>query len=318
MKTELTKEEKMELAKAKFTLVDNSTVYTGKEAEGFYSELLLTGESRKMFRLMPDVKDKKKIASLDMGDFFQADGCDIDESGSYTLDDKTITVCDLAFKIPFCVKDWESNYLSVLLKPGSNAEENFPNGVIDYILNQVALKGSALLERLTFQGSTTASPPDLCDGLEKKWLADSAVIDQAATSTNISGETTVIAELKKMYLKIPQTLDKSKLMWGITSATADAYKLALVTANPALVMLNGGDLQLSFLGIPLTICRGLSANKSFIADPNNLIYACDLLSDEQSVTFEEKANSNKRTYYAMGALKFGVDYEKGSEIVYYS
>lgn len=313
-----TNSEKANNEKMKFGLVDNSTTYTGKEAEGFYSTLLLTGDSRKMFRLMPNVKDKEKIASLDMGDFFQADACELTESGSYTLDDKTIEVCDLGFKIPFCAKDWETNYLSETLKPGSNAEENFPNGVIDYIFNQIALKGSALLESLTFQGSTTNSPPDLCDGLQKQWLADSAVIDVAVDGTKISAETTVIAELKRMYLAIPATLEKSKLMWGVTQVTYDAYLLALTSSNPALFSLNGGDVPAKFMGIPLTICRGLSAQKSFISDPQNLIYATDLLSDEDFITFEAKPNTNKKKYYAMGSLKFGVNYEKGAEIVYYN
>jgi len=313
-----TNSEKANNEKMKFGLVDNSTTYTGKDAEGFYSTLLLTGDSRKMFRLMPNVKDKAKIASLDMGDFFQADACELTESGSYTLDDKSIEVCDLGFKIPFCAKDWETNYLSETLKPGSNAEENFPNGVIDYIFNQIALKGSALLEQLTFSGSTTASPPDLCDGLEKQWLADTAVVDVAVSGTAINVAATVIAELTRMYLAIPATLDKSKLMWGVTQVTYDAYLLALTASNPALFSLNGGEIPAKFMGINLTICRGLSAQKSFIADPQNLIYATDLLSDEDYITFEAKPNTNKKKYYAMGSVKFGVSYEKGAEIVYYN
>lgn len=313
-----TNSEKANNEKMKFGLVDSSTTYTGKEAEGFYSTLLLTGDTRKMFRLMPNVKDKAKIASLDMGDFFQADACELTESGSYTLDDKIIDVCDLGFKIPFCSKDWETNYLSETLKPGSNAEENFPNGVIDYIFNQIALKGSALLESLTFKGSTTNSPPDLCDGLQKQWLADAAVIDVAVDGTKINAEATVIAELKRMYLAIPQVLDKSKLMWGVTQVTYDAYLLALTSSNPALFSLNGGDITAKFMGIPLTVARGLSAQKSFIADPQNLIYATDLLSDEDYITFEAKPNTNKKKYYAMGSVKFGVSYEKGAEIVYYN
>jgi hypothetical protein len=303
--------------KTVLSLIDNSTTYTGKEAEGFYSTLLLTGDTRKLFRLMANVKDKAKIASLDMGDFFQADACTLSADGDYTLDDKTITVCDLAFKIPFCIKDWESNYLSALTKPGANVDNNFPNGVIDYIFEQIALKGSALLENLTFQGDTAGSPPTLCDGLEKKWLADNAVIDVAVDATKIEDATTVVGELTRMFVDIPQVLDKSKLTWGVTQATYDAYQLALVAANPALVGYNQGDRGANFIGMPLTVCRGLSPLKSFIADPNNLIYACDLLSDEQYIDFTQDP-LNKKNYYATGSLKFGVDYEKGAEIVYYN
>lgn len=303
--------------KLKMGLVDNSTTYTGKDAEGFYSSLLLVGKTREKFRLMPNVKDKAKLTSLDMGDFLQADACTLDASGNYTLDDKTISVCDFAFKVAFCVKDWETNYLSELMRPGANVEENYPNGVIDYIFAQMALKGSALLERITFQGDTLASPPDLCDGLQKKWLADATVVDVAADGTKINAKATVIAELERMYLAIPEVLDKSTLMWGVTQVTADAYKLALLAANPALVMANGGDLQLSFLGIPLTVVRGLGSTKSFIADPQNLVYATDLASDENEISMVTDP-LNPKTNYAIGSFKFGVDFVKGAEIVYYN
>lgn len=301
----------------KLGLVDSSITYTGKETDGFYSTLLLVGNSKEKFRLIPNVKDKVKISSLDMGDFLQADACTLDASGSYTLDQKELSVCDFAFKISFCSKDWETNYLSESVKPGSNVEQNYPNGVVDYVFNQVALKGNALLERLTFQGSTTASPPDLCDGLQKKWLADSNVIDVAVDGVKLHAAATVIGELTRMFLAIPTTLDKSKLMWGINQATADAYVLALIAANPALVGYNQGDYSLTFAGMPLTVCKGLGTYKSFVSDPENIIYATDLASDETQIKLVNDP-LNPKTDYAIGSFKFGVDYAKGAEIVYYN
>lgn len=300
-----------------FALVDNSIAYTGKDAEGFYSTALLTGNSKSLIRAIPNVKDKVKLASLDMGDFLQADDCEIDASGDYTLDQKTLTVCDIAFKVRFCGKDWESNYLSALLKPGSNVEENYPNGVIDYIFEQMALKISELLEALIFKGDTAGSPPSLCDGFQKKWLADATVVDVAVDGVKIEGSTTVIGELIRMFSAIPETLDKSKLLWGINQATADAYMLALVAANPALVGYNQGDYSLKFMGMNLTVCKGLGQYKSFIADPMNLWYGFDLLNEENSIEMITDP-LNKKVNYAVGSFKWGVEYGVGSEIVYYN
>jgi hypothetical protein len=298
-------------------LIDSSITYTGKESEGFYSTALLTGNTKSIIRLIPNVKDKVKIASLDMGDFLQADACTLSADGNYTLDQKEIQVCDLAFKVPFCTKDWESNYLSESLRPGSNVEENYPNGVVDYIFGQMALKISALTERLMFQGDTTASPPDLCDGLQKKLLADATVLDVAVDGTKLHAASTVIGELTKIYNKIPYTLDKSKVKIMINPATASAYKLALAATNPAIYAYNNGDWKLTFIDVEMIIAPGLGDYKAIAADPMNLIYATDLANDENQIEFIVDP-LNKKTAYAVGSFKWGVNYAVGAEIVYYN
>lgn len=301
-----------------FSLVDSSVTYTGKDADGFYSTLLLVGDSRTKFRQIPNVKDKVKLASLDMGDFFQADACSLSASGDYTLDQKTLTVCDLAFKIPFCVKDWESLYLSEQMKPGSNVDENYPNGVVDYIFAQIALKGSELLEQLTWGGSTTASPPDLCDGLEKKLLADGTVIDVAVDGTKLHAKSTVMGELERMYLAVPDTMKNNKnLTFFLNKKTISAFTLGLIANSPALVNYNQGNLGLNFLGIPIVEAPGMSNYKAVLCDPMNLWYGFDLLSDEKYVDFTQDP-LNKKQHYATGSLKFGVDFGVGAEIVYYN
>jgi hypothetical protein len=299
-------------------LTDSSITYTGKDAEGFYSAALLTGASKSAVRQVLNNKNKVKLASLDMGDFLQEDACELEESGTYTLDQVEISVCDLGFKIPFCTKDWETNYLSALMKPGANAEENYPNGVVDYILEQISLKISALTERLFFQGSTTASPPDLCDGIQKKLLADATVIDVAVDGTKLHAESTVIAELKRMVAAVTDVMDTQKLVLMINRKTAKAYKMALVSTHPALYASNNADLSLSFMDIPILVCPGLGDYKAILCDPMNLIFTTDLTSDEQQVNFEVKPNTNGKVHYAQGSFKFGAWHIKGAEIVYYN
>ena len=42
----------------------NNTTYYGKDAEGFYSTALLESSTARNFRLIPNVKSKIKLASL--------------------------------------------------------------------------------------------------------------------------------------------------------------------------------------------------------------------------------------------------------------
>lgn len=304
-----------------FGLIDSSITYTGKDAEGFYSTLLLVGDSRTKFRQVPNVKDKIKLASLDMGDFFQADACTLSADGDYTLDQKQFTVCDLAFKIPLCIKDYEGLYLAEQMRPGSNVDENFPNGFVDYLFNQIALKGSATLENYTWQGDTAGSPATLCDGLQKKLLADSAVIDVAVDGTKLHNKTYVMGELERMfsslYANIPALANSNKLVFMLNKKTIAAYKLALIATSPALVSYNQGNFDLNFLGIPIVECPGMGDYKAVLADPENFVHLFDLASDENQVELTQDP-LNKKQYYATGSLKFGVDFLKGAEIVYYN
>lgn len=304
--------------KQNFGLVDSSITYNGKDADGFYSTLLLVGDSRTKFRQVPNVKSKVNLASLDMGDFFQADACSLTESGNYTLDQKTLEVCDLGFKIPFCIKDWEALYLSEAMKPGSNVEENYPNGVIDYIFAQIALKGSALLEDITWQGDTDASPADLCDGLQKKLLADGTVVDVAVDGTKLHAKATVLGELERMYVAVPDTMKNNpNLVFFLNKKTISAFKLALIATSPALVNYNQGNFDLNFIGIPIVEAPGLGDYKAVLCDPMNLWYGFDLVSDEKEISFV-KDPVNPKTHYAIGSLKVGFNFGVGAEIVYYN
>jgi hypothetical protein len=301
-------------------LTDNTTAYAGKDAEGFYSTALLTGNSKSNVRQVLNNKNKIKLASLDMGDFLQEDACDLEESGTYTLAQKEISVCDFGFKIPFCVKDWETNYLSQSMKPGANTEENYPNGVVDYIFEQVALKISEETERLFFQGDTAGSPADLCDGIQKKLLADGAVLDVAVDGTKLHTAADVIGELQEMYEKCSAEMlaQFDKLRYFINPKTARAFRLALVADHPALYASNDANLTLTYMGIPMIVCPGLGDHKALLCDPMNLIFTTDLTSDEMQVTFEAKPNTNGKVHYAMGSFKFGAWHIKGAEIVYYN
>lgn len=300
-------------------LIDSSITYSGKNAEGFYTTALLTGDTKSRIRAVPNVKDKINMASLDLGNILQADSCDVAESGNYTLDQKVLQVCDFAFNIPLCEKDYEPLYLSEQLRPGSNVEQNYPNGFVDFLFELVANKISEQTEDLIWSGSTTASPPDLCDGFIKKFLDDSAVVDVASPTTLTSSN--IIAEMTKVVNAIPTTVKnkgKNVVKIFVSINAAHLYELALVTASPALYAYNNADLNLTFMGYELIVSPGMPANTIVACDPMNLWYGFDLLADEKEISFMKNPNPGKtKQSNIIGSFKWGVEYGVGSEVVLY-
>ena len=300
-------------------LIDSSTTWTGKDADGFYSLAVLTGDSKATFRQMANVKSKEKIASLELGSFLQADGCTVSESGDHTIDDVTVEVCDIAFNIPICEKDYENMYLSETKKPGSNVEENFPAGLVDYIKARIADKTNAEIERIAWQGSTTASPPDLCDGILKKLLADTSVVDVASPLT--LSESNIVSELTRIVKLIPKVIKnkpKSNTVIYMSVNAAAYFELSMYAATPAIYAYNRDEMALQFAGYKIIVSPGLRDNTIVVTDPMNLIFATDLAADEKTINFKQNPLPGKeRNWNFIGYFKMGFQIIKGSEILLY-
>lgn len=294
-------------------LVDNTT-YTGKDTDGFFTIALLTGESKSRIRLVPNAKSTVKLGQLDLGDILTDDSCDITATGTLTLAQKSLEVCNLAVKVPVCVTDYESNYLSETMKPGSNTEENFPGGFKDYLLNLVAMKISEQTEELLWQGDVSGSPSTKCDGLLVKLGADATVVTVSGTVLSASN---IIAEIGKVYNAIPVTISESgKIVIFLSPRAAQFYRQAIVAANPALIAYNNGDFTLRYIDVELVIAPGMPTNKMVAADPMNLWYGTDLVSDEREIEIV-KDPLNPKSHYIMTSFKWGCQFGVGREVVYY-
>lgn len=294
-------------------LVDNTT-YAGKDTDGFFSIALLTGESKSRIRLVPNVKSSVKLAQLDLGDILTDDSCNISATGNLTLSQKTLTVCNLAVKVALCVSDYESNYLSESMRPGSNVEENFPGGFKDYLLNLVAQKISEQTEELLWQGDVDDSPATKCDGLLVKLAADATVLTVSGTPLSSSN---IITEIGKVYDKIPDTISSSgKVAIFISPKAAAYYKQKLMADHPAMYAANNGDWALRYIDVELIVAPGMPTNKMVAADPMNLWYGTDLVSDEREIEIV-KDPLNPKSHYIMTSFKWGCEYGVGREIVYY-
>ena len=296
-------------------LVDNTT-YTGKDLEGFYSVSLLQGNTKSKLRLVPNVKSKVKLGSLNLGNILQADSCDVSASGTYTLDQKTLEVCDFAINIALCAKDYETNYLSEQIRGGSNLAENFPDSFMGYLMQLVAERIAYQTEQMLWTGDTVNSPP-LCDGFVSKFIADGTVID-CGTPTTLSASN-IVTELKKVVDALPKTMqNKTKTKIFISMEAAAFYETYLVVNTPALYAYNNADFGLKFMGYDLIVSEGMPKSTMVGCDPLNLWYGCDIKDEENNVQFiDDKMITGQKTARIITSFKWGVQYGNGSEIVLY-
>ena len=299
-------------------LTDNTTFY-GKDAEGFFKKVLTTGVAKNELTLIPNVKSKIKLAYSDLGNILQSDDCSFSATGEGTLNQKTMEVCDLKVNLEYCATTFEANYLSLQLRAGSNNEEVMPTSYADFVVNYVADKVSADLEKVMFKGDTgTASYPySLCDGLNKQLLADSDVIDVSATASTITAAN-VVGELNRVLEAVPaEVRQEANFKIFVSQEIAFAYKQAQAATTGGLFLV--GDKELNYLGFRLIPTSGLSAKQMIAFNSDKVFFLTDLVSDWDDILIIPQRNiSGARTERFATSLKFGVSYLYGNEIVFYS
>lgn len=293
----------------------NNTVYTPKQTVEYFTDTLLTGTSIERFMLMPGVKNKAFIPSLNVGNLFQLGTCSPVESGNFTLANKEITVCPIDIKTGFCNSEWEASFEAEYMKPGSKyaqSPENLNQFIIDLMGNRIKQQA----EYMTWQGNTAGSPGTVCDGIIKKLLADAAVIDVGSPLT--LSKANIIAEIERVYNLIPTAVRVSgKAVIFLSVAAADFYMQAQYGTFPALNSSNSGDFTLKYLNTELVVSPGMPTNTMVAGDPENFVFATDLKDDMLSVEVspDPTVGSKKLIYWT--SFRWGVDFKSGAEIVLY-
>jgi len=299
-------------------LTDN-TVFTGRDAEGFFKKVLNTGIAKTELSLIPNVKSKIKLAFSDLGNILQDEDCSFTPAGEGSLNQKTMEVCPLKVNLEYCATTFEANYLSLQLRAGSNNDEVVPSSYAEFVVDYVAEKVAADLEITMFRGdsATSSYPLNLCDGLVKQLLADADVIDVGATTSAINA-TNVIGELNRVLESVPaEVRSQTNFKIFVSQEIAFAYKQAQAATTGGLFMV--GDKELNYLGFRLIPTSGLLAKQMIAFNSDKVFFLTDLVSDWDDIIIIPQRNiSGARTERFATSLKFGVNYLYGNEIVLYA
>lgn len=292
----------------------DSTTYAGKDLEGFYSTALLTGVTKESFKLIPNVKSTAKIAQLNLGDVVQDADCAFSGAGEGTLAQKTVEAHPFKINLEYCQRTFETNYLSELMRPGSNGEA-VPATIEEWLKNEIAKKISDTLEKGAWKGSTAMPSFTTETGLEAKLLADTDVVDVVAGTLSKSN---IISEIEKVYDAIlPEVRQAEDLVIYMPYSAAAFYRQALAAASSETYYMQKHD-ELEFLGVKIIPC-GMSDDKMVAGRKSNFLLITDLVSDFEELLFlPQRTVTGAPVLRVVGEGKFGVDYIYGSEIVYYN
>ncbi len=307
--------------------VSLTSTYAGEFSGKYIAAALLSASTLDAgaISIMPNVKYKAVIQKGATDDIVKDATCDfVTDQGTLTLTEAVLQPDEFQVNLILCKKDlhnsWEAEQM------GYSAFDNLAPSFAEFVIAHVAAKVADKTEKNIWKGATATSGE--FDGFEAKLLADGTVND--VTGTTVTA-TNVIDEMGKVIdsavANAPAILGSEDLTLYVPINVAQAYIRALGgfaatiggagTDNKGTQWYNGG--ALTFEGVNIFVCKGMSSNKMVLAEKSNLYFGTGLMSDQNEVrvidTSETLGDQNVRVIMRFTG---GVQHVFGSDIVYYS
>jgi hypothetical protein len=310
------------MRKLKFDLQVDPTALLAANPEAFYSQAYLSEDTADNYRSLPGVKYKTKLATVTFGNILQPSTCSFTAPND-DLNAKEIDVCALSAMAQICQFDLEQSFLSLQMSKGSNGDFSVAS-FMSFYWGEMANKINGDIELIRWQGDTLSGNATLalCDGYEKKLTA--GLTDP--NDTVINGGTGTIANFSTLETKLAAAF--ALLPASIATRTADLrlymptqlvniYRLGVASGNTQAYITQ--DLNLTFLGVKIVVCPGMSNNTFVWTLKDNLIYAFDAEGDSSDLRAVNLADTVAEPYIRTRAnMKVGFEYVNGVDIVYYS
>jgi len=299
------------------------SAYTNEHAMDLIKEAVLRGRTVDLVQVQGGIKSSATINRLSTTLNAQAGACGWSATGSTTLDQRTITVCDIKINESICLNDLEAYYTQVMMNPGSyNTEIPFEQLFAENKRDQIM----ALIEDLIWQGDTGGSGNlALCDGFIK--LFDAGITASSSLYGTFSGSTAITAaevidKFDEAVGKIPENIiNNDDLILFCSYADFRTYAKALRDANLfhyTGAENQGGDFTMMIPGTNVRVyaVRGLSGQGRFaIASASNLYVGTDLLSDAEDFKIFYSQDNDEVRFLAK--WKIGVQVAWLTEVVWY-
>ncbi len=294
------------------TTTNLTTTYAGEVAGEWNLKAFLAGETLQHITVKENVPGKLKVRRItDNATTFADQTCSFTPTGTVDLDERTLTLVDLAMQRELCkvtfYQDWEA----------LAAQNGNIGSVSEALVATMAGNIGAINETMIWQGVAGAGA---YDGFETLFTADATVLD-VATPAAITASN-VVAEIAKtvgtLPVRVRRASEKPKLY--VASNVAEAYRNAQATLGNGTFFQAGGPVSMTWIGqYDIVECPGMSDNTMVFAQASNLWFGTNKTSDMNNIQLLDMQNVTGDKVVRYSADFFGaVQYGRGNEIAFYT
>ena len=320
------------MRKLRFDLTIDPSAALQPNADAFYAQAYLGGsEIADNFRTLPGIKYKTKIGTVTFGSGLLATSpCNFPNLNVDDLSSVEVDVCALSAMAQVCQFDLEQSFVSLQMAAGSNGDFTVAS-FFSFYWSEMANAIAGQIESLRWQGDTGgAAPLDLCDGYEVKLTAalpppipvpgTNYVIDGGSGAINtFSGVGELADKLEAAFALVPASIASrtADLRIYMPTQLVNIYRLGVASGNTNAFITQ--DLALTYLGIKIVLCPGMSNDTFVITLKDNLLYAFDGEGDSSDLRAINLADTVAEPVIRTRAnMKVGFSFVNPQDIVYYN
>ena len=312
----------------KFNLDIETNALLCANPDEFYSKAYLSSpDIANNFRTLPGIKSKTKLANVTFGSLLQASTCNFSAPND-SLDAIDIDVCALSAMAQVCQFDLEQSFVSLQMAAGSNGDFTVAN-FFNFYWSEMANAVNGQIEQLRWKGYTLSPNPllALCNGYE--FLLDDGLTPPPGIDPVINGGTGSIttfsgvgglgAKLEAAFALVPAAIASrtADLRIYMPTQLVNIYRLGVASGNTQAYITQ--DLSLTYLGIKIVLCPGMSNNKFVITLKDNLIFAFDGEGDPSDLRAVNLADTVAEPVIRTRAnMKVGFSFVNPGDIVWYN
>jgi len=314
------------MKKLRFDLNIDASALLAPNADAFYAQAYLSGsEIPDNFRTLPGIKYKTKIGTVTFGTGLLATSpCNFPNLNTDDLSSHEVDVCALSAMAQVCQFDLEQSFVSLQMAAGSNGDFTVAS-FFNFYWSEMANAIAGQIESLRWQGDTLSVNPQLalCDGYEKQLaasvLAGDVINGGTGNITTFTGVGGLGAKLAAAFAFVPAAIASrtADLRIYMPAQLVNIYRLGVASGNTNAYITQ--DLSLTYLGIKIVLCPGMSNNKFVITLKDNLIYAFDGEGDSSDLRAVNLADTVAEPVIRTRAnMKVGFSFVNPTDIVYYA
>jgi hypothetical protein len=222
-----------------------------------------------------------------------------------------------------CQFDLEQSFVSLQMAAGSNGDFSVAN-FMNFYWSEMANSINGSIESLRWQGdaSLSSGPLSLCDGYEVALTAGLTSLTDTVINGGTGAITTfaqLLTKLDAAYALVPASIASrtSDLRFYLPTQLVNIYRRGVAAGNTQAFITQ--DLALTYLGIKIVLCPGMSNNTFVMTLKDNLVYLFDGEGDPSDLRAVNLADTVAEPYIRTRAnMKIGFNYVNGKDIVYYS
>ena len=306
------------MRKLRFDLNNGTGATLTPNAESFYSQAYLgSSDIVDNFRTLPGVKFEVKIGTVTFGDILQPSTCAF-TAPTDELTAKLMSVCALSSMAQICQFDLEQSFVSLQMAQGSNGDFSVAN-FMNFYWSEMANSINGSIESLRWQGdaSLPSGPLSLCDGYEVQLgAALSGVIPYTLMTPNPTFAQ-MLTNLQQAFALVPANIASrtADLRIYLPTQLVNIYRLGVASGNTNAYITQ--DLSLTYLGVKIVLCPGMSNDHLVITLKDNLCYLFDGEGDPSDLRAVNLADTVAEPYIRTRAnMKIGFNFVNPADIVY--